>query len=216
MEIFDVKWTRNGEFEAESSSINCREYMEKYLEGSQDKSVVYSFKGELYDMPEDYLCPDFSFFDLKGDSFDGVFFQMQLTLNDKTLADLKAGTITVLELSKKVSKQYMASVKISKYFTIDDWIKHGQNFYITGDRQVVQPNIFTQFYDSSYIEKVECSFYNNHVIDMSQFEYLYGGQDCGHYDITKAQLLSSNLDNSDGIFPIYTYTLTQDRHVVNN
>ena len=76
MEIFDVKWTRNGEFEAESSSINCREYMEKYLEGSQDKSVVYSFKGELYDMPEDYLCPDFSFFDLKGDSYEGVFFQM--------------------------------------------------------------------------------------------------------------------------------------------
>ena len=32
---------------------------------------------------------------------------------------------------------------------------------------MVQPNFFTQYYDSAYIEKVECSFYDNHVIDMS-------------------------------------------------
>ena len=85
-------------------------------------------------MPEEYLCPDFSFFDLRGDSFEGVFFQMILTLNEKTLADLEAGSITLLELNEKISKQYMASVKISKYFTIDNWLNHGQNFYITGNR----------------------------------------------------------------------------------
>ena len=40
MDIFDTKWIRYGENAAETASINCREYMEKYLVGQLDAKVV--------------------------------------------------------------------------------------------------------------------------------------------------------------------------------
>ena len=47
---------------------------------------------------------------------------MMLEFNEKTIADLKDGTITALQLNSKVSKQYIATVKITKFFTVDVWL----------------------------------------------------------------------------------------------
>ena len=58
---------------------------------------------------------------------------MMLEFSEKTIADLKDGTITALQLNSKVSKQYIATVKITKFFTVDNWLYEGQNFFITAD-----------------------------------------------------------------------------------
>ena len=53
--------------------IKCDEYIEKYLEGKVNEEQINSFKSELYLLPGRFLCPDFSSFNLRGDTLDGTY-----------------------------------------------------------------------------------------------------------------------------------------------
>ena len=77
-EVYDMSFTLEGPDESgnvgvkeRKAPIKCDEYIEKYLVGKVNHDQVKSFRAELYGRPGGFLCPDFSQFDLKGDTLDG-------------------------------------------------------------------------------------------------------------------------------------------------
>ena len=76
--------------------------METYLVGQVDEVVLNSFVAELYDTPEDYLCPDFSYYELVGDPYLNTTFMLQVNLTDTYTDQVKSGTLSAEDLDKMV------------------------------------------------------------------------------------------------------------------
>ena len=61
------------------------------------------------------------------------------------------------------------------------------------------------------IQRVTCSLVDFMLLDLSQFDYLYGGQDCTHYGIGELSTAETDDKNDDGTQPFWTVRLVQDR-----
>lgn len=83
---------------------------------------------------------------------------------------------------------------ISQYFSPENWKETGSNKFITRRRHSYTPSILQQRWDDLFISKHECSFYDNNLIDLSMFQYFYGGIDCSFYGIGSTEFSYTYMD----------------------